>query len=97
MAVNGFNTGPPHAERPLTSEELADLTYDFYSTAIRAFGPHRCMFESNFPVDKWGTSYKALWNAFKRIAARMQLTGSEKTAIFRETAERVYHLDTACH
>jgi predicted TIM-barrel fold metal-dependent hydrolase len=92
MPLNGFNTGPPHAERPLTSEELCDATYDLYSCTIRTFGAHRCMWESNFPVDKWGTNYKNLWNAFKRIAARMELTPPEKRAIFHGTAEKVYRL-----
>jgi L-fuconolactonase len=95
MPVNGFNTGPPHAERPLTSQELCDVTYDLYQHTIRTFGAGRCMFESNFPVDRWGTSYGNLWNAFKRVAARMELTKEEKDAIFHGTAGRVYQLEGA--
>jgi predicted TIM-barrel fold metal-dependent hydrolase len=96
MPENGFNTGPPHAARPLSSEELCDATYDLYSSTIRTFGPERCMFESNFPVDKWGIGYRNLWNAFKRIAARMELTQVEKNAIFHGTAAKVYRLAKAC-
>jgi predicted TIM-barrel fold metal-dependent hydrolase len=95
MQVNGFEIGPTSTERPRTSEELAELTFDLYSFTIKTFGAHRCMFESNFPVDKWGTDYKVLWNTFKRIADRMKLTPAEKSAIFHETAERVYQLDPA--
>mgnify|MGYP003333645728 CR=1 FL=1 len=37
--------------------------------AAAAFGPARCMMESNFPVDKGMCSYPVMWNSFKRIAA----------------------------
>jgi predicted TIM-barrel fold metal-dependent hydrolase len=49
------------------------------------------MFESNFPVDKMGIGYAALWNAFKRIAATASF--DEKAALFGGTARRVYGLD----
>ena len=48
------------------------------------------MFESNFPVDKMGIGYAALWNAFKRIAAGA--SADEKIALFSGTARRVYRL-----
>jgi L-fuconolactonase len=48
------------------------------------------MFQSNFPVDKESCSYPVLWNAFKRIAANC--SASEKAALFRDTAARVYRL-----
>ncbi len=60
-------------------------------TCIEAFGVQRCMFESNFPVDKVSCSYAVLWNAFKRIAAGSSV--SEKTALFRDTAERFYKIE----
>ena len=50
----------------------------------------RCMFESNFPVDKWGVGYRVLWNTFKRVAARMALSDEEKKLIFHDTAAKVY-------
>ena len=83
------------AEGPLGSEELCDLLYPFYRYAIEAFGPARCMFESNFPVDKESVSYRTLWNLMKRIAAKMGLSEAEKTELFSGTAARVYRLDTA--
>jgi predicted TIM-barrel fold metal-dependent hydrolase len=48
------------------------------------------MFESNFPVDKFGASYAALWNAFKRLTAGA--SAEEKTALFSGTAMRVYRI-----
>ena len=79
-------------ERPIGSEELCELLYRYYIHAIKAFGPDRCMFESNFPVDKECVSYRTLWNAFKRIARRAGLSESEKVSIFGGTAAHVYRV-----
>lgn len=87
---------PFHIHRrsvPIGSEEMCDLLYRYYVYAMEAFGPDRCMFESNFPVDKEGISYRTLWNGFKRIAAKAGLSDSEKTAMFSGTAARVYRLE----
>jgi len=48
------------------------------------------MFESNFPVDKVSYSYNVLFNAFKRLSA--DYSASERTAMFRDTATRVYRI-----
>jgi hypothetical protein len=58
---------------------------------IERFGAHRCMFESNFPLEKMGVGWVTLWNAFKRIAAGA--SAAEKLALFSGTARRVYQLD----
>jgi L-fuconolactonase len=79
-------------ERPPTSEELAAPWRDEIRHCIDAFGPDRCMFESNFPVDKRGCSYVVLWNAFKRIAA--DYSPSEKRDLFHDTAARAYRVQT---
>ncbi len=83
------------AAGPMGSEELCELLYPFYRYAIEAFGVERCMFESNFPVDKESVSYRTLWNLLKRIAAKMGLSEAEKTSIFSGTAARVYRLPPA--
>ena len=54
-------------------------------TCIELFGAERCMFESNFPVEKMGIGWAALWNAFKRIAAGA--SADEKRALFHDTAQ----------
>ena len=79
---------------PMGSEEMCDRLYRFYIYAIEAFGPDRCMFESNFPVDKESISYRSLWNGFKLIAEKAGLSDSEKTAMFSGTAARVYRLES---
>ena len=75
---------------PPSSMELADYWRPYIEPCIELFGPERCMVESNFPVDKMGIGYAALWNAFKRIAAGA--SPAEKAAIFSGTARRVYRL-----
>jgi predicted TIM-barrel fold metal-dependent hydrolase len=79
-------------ERPMppSSEELAVAWRPYIETCIEAFGPQRCMFESNFPPDKGQCSYQAIFNAFKRIAAPYSET--EKTALFSKTATDFYRL-----
>ncbi len=89
----GMKIGPfDHHARPLppTSQEVADAWRPWVETAIEQFGAQRCMFESNFPVDKGGASYAVLWNAFKRIAAGA--SADDKAALFEGTARRVYKL-----
>jgi predicted TIM-barrel fold metal-dependent hydrolase len=76
---------------PPSSTELAAHWRPYMRTCIELFGADRCMFESNFPVEKMGTGYAALWNAFKRIAEGA--SPSEKQALFNGTARRVYRLD----
>ena len=75
---------------PASSEVLAEEWKPYLETCIEAFGPSRCMFESNFPVDIGSCTYAVLWNALKRIAA--DYSADEKTALFSETAKRVYRL-----
>jgi predicted TIM-barrel fold metal-dependent hydrolase len=76
---------------PPSSAELADLWRPYLETCIEAFGPRRCLFESNFPVEKMGIGWAALWNAFKRVTAGA--SADEKRALFSETARRVYRLE----
>ena len=75
---------------PPSSTELATAWRPYIETCIEAFGPGRCMFESNFPVEKAGTAWSTLWNAFKRITAGAST--EEKTQLFSGTAQRVYRL-----
>jgi predicted TIM-barrel fold metal-dependent hydrolase len=76
--------------KPPSSEQAAAAWRPYIETCIEAFGPQRCMFESNFPPDKGQCSYQVIFNAFKRIAA--QYGEAEKTALFSKTAADVYRL-----
>jgi predicted TIM-barrel fold metal-dependent hydrolase len=75
---------------PPTSQQIADAWKPWIATSIEAFGAERCMFESNFPVDKITSGYAVLWNAFKRLASGA--SPAEKTALFSGTARRVYRI-----
>jgi predicted TIM-barrel fold metal-dependent hydrolase len=78
------------AEPMATAQQLADDWRPWIETCIEAFGPERCMFESNFPVDRGTCDYATLWNAFKQLSAGA--SEAEKTALFSGTAARVYRL-----
>jgi predicted TIM-barrel fold metal-dependent hydrolase len=76
--------------KPPTSAELAAANGPYYLYCIEKFGVNRCMFESNFPVDKASCSYTVLWNSFKRMTEGF--SSSERAALFRDTAVRAYRL-----
>ncbi|HXC40724.1 MAG TPA: amidohydrolase family protein, partial [Burkholderiales bacterium] len=78
-------------DTPPTSAQLAAAWKPWVEETIQAFGPDRCMFESNFPPDRGSFSYGVLWNAFKRLAAGY--APDEKAALFSGTATRVYRLN----
>ncbi len=86
MPDNGF--GWNLADRPPTSDEFIASQVRYYLHAIECFGPERCMFESNFPVDRLSISYGVLWNAYKKMTA--DFTVNERAALFSGTAARVY-------
>ena len=88
MNVNGF--GYHHQPMPPGSGEMANAWKPYVETAIEAFGTRRCMFESNFPVDKGMCGYATLWNAFKRIAAAC--SAEEKADLFHRSAATFYSL-----
>lgn len=79
-------------ELPPGSDEFVAAQSDYYHHMIACFGPDRCMFESNFPVDKFSISYPVLWNGLKKIAA--SYSEAEQQALFSGTASRVYRLES---
>jgi len=89
MELNGF--GWHEQAAPPDSETLMNATRPYYEHTIDTFGPDRCMFESNFPVDMVSSSYVVLWNAFKRLTA--DYSAEEKAKLFHDTAVRVYRLN----
>ena len=89
MPRTGFDW---HARnKPIGSEELATSMAPFITYCIEQFGPNRCMFESNFPVDKVSYSYNVMYNAFKRLSKGY--SAAERAAMFHDTAARVYRID----
>ena len=90
MVVNGF--GWEQMERAPSSDELLERNRRWYEHTIQSFGPERCMFESNFPVDKVCCSYTNMYNQFFKLAA--DYPQDERDAMFHDTAQRVYRLDS---
>ncbi|MAI90865.1 amidohydrolase [Ponticaulis sp.] len=88
MPDNGW--GYEALETPPSSDQLVADQGNWYHYTIDVFGPDRCMFESNFPVDRASISYHVLWNAFKKMADRY--TAHEQDAMFAGTARKVYRL-----
>lgn len=97
MKLGGFGStrsGYDWHERAVQpgSAELANAMAPYFDFCIEKFGVHRCMFESNFPVDKASYSYVAIWNAFKRIS--QSCSAAERQALFHDTAAHVYKIRT---
>ncbi len=88
MRIGGF--GFEGGALPPSSDDLAAAWKPYIETCIEAFGAARCMFQSNFPVDKGSYGYGVFWNACKKLAAGV--SPSEKAALFHDTAARVYRL-----
>jgi L-fuconolactonase len=86
IRLPGASTAP--RDMPPTSEEVATAWRPWLEASIELFGAGRCMFESNFPVQKRWSSYQVTWNAFKRIA--INASEADKAALFAGTAARVY-------
>jgi predicted TIM-barrel fold metal-dependent hydrolase len=78
------------ASAPPTSDDLAGIWRPWFETCVEAFGPERCMFGSNFPVEKMGTGYLVLWNTFKKLASGA--SPGERHALFSATAQDFYRL-----
>ncbi len=88
-AVCGFDFATRPA--PPSSLELATAWRPWVESTLELFGPSRCMFESNFPVDRSSASYGVVWNALKRLAAGC--SADEKRMLFRDNAARTYRLN----
>ncbi|NCF62083.1 MAG: amidohydrolase family protein, partial [Gammaproteobacteria bacterium] len=89
MSMSGF--GWHRRPAPPGSQELAEVMGPYFRTCIEYFGVDRCMFESNFPVDRASCSYTVLWNAFKRLSR--DYSDAERSALFHDTAAKVYRLE----
>jgi L-fuconolactonase len=88
MPVNGFEWHK--GKLPPSSDDIVSRTARYYEHVIALAGSERCMFESNFPVDKDSVSYHVLWNAFKKMSAGY--SDKEKGDLFYDTAAKVYQL-----
>ncbi len=93
LGMMGFGFDFHLRDNPPSSDELAEAWRPFIEPCLRDFGPERCMFESNFPVDKQSYSYPVLWNAFKKLTTH--LPAAERARLFYGTAREVYDIALA--
>jgi L-fuconolactonase len=96
VKLGGFFLGPSgygweKRPKPPTSDELAEAARPYADFVIETFGTDRCIFESNFPVERTSASYGVLWNAFKKLA--QGASAEEKAKLFHDNAARIYRLD----
>lgn len=75
-----------------------DTLRPIVETVINVFGPERCMFGSNFPVDKLHTSYSRLWYAYLEILDSMSITDNllnsiQKQQLFKDNCATFYRLN----
>jgi predicted TIM-barrel fold metal-dependent hydrolase len=73
-----------------SSDEVAQILKPYFEWCIERFGAGRCMFESNFPVEKAANAYAVVWNAFKKLTQKY--SPAERAALFHDTACRVYRI-----
>lgn len=90
IGMTRYGLGWETHAKPPTSDELLAAWGDELRWCIDLFGPSRCMFESNFPVDGESCSYVVLWNAFKKVS--QGYSPAEREALFRGTAQTVYRI-----
>ncbi|MGE3293117.1 MAG: amidohydrolase [Geminicoccaceae bacterium] len=69
-----------------TTERIRPLVLE----TVEMFGAERCLFASNFPVDKLFSDYVTLWRAFDEITADFSV--DERRALFHDNALRIYRL-----
>jgi len=94
VKIGGFGMpflGPEFPQPGATYEDFAAAWRPWVETCIEVFSPARCMFESNFPIDKPSVSYRTLWNAFKWVTR--SLSAEERTRLFHGTAAEIYRIE----
>lgn len=82
VKISGFG----FVDRDWTLETMRPIVLE----TIDLFGPGRCMFASDFPVDKLARGYRAYWAAYEAITGKFSST--ERHAMFTANAERLYRV-----
>lgn len=90
QGIAGFGYGWHERPKPPSSADVASAVEPYFRWCVEHFGPYRCMFESNFPVDKRSFSYAIAWNSFKRLSKGF--SPKERAAMFYDTAVKAYRL-----
>lgn len=92
LGMPAYGWGFDERDKPPSSAEMAAVWQPYFAELIEVYGVQRCMFESDFPIDKVSCSYTNLWNAFKKVANALGLSAQEKSEVFHDCAARVYQI-----
>lgn len=84
--------GLDEKETPASAQELADAQYPTFSVLLELFTPARCMFESNFPVDRVSSTFVNLFASFMIMAKRFSASETDIKRLFAGTAAETYHI-----
>lgn len=76
---------------PASAAEIAELIEPFVNHALDVFGPERCLWASNFPMDKVAASLETVIEAYARVVAERGETVLRQ--VFRDNALKFYAID----
>lgn len=79
--LHGRSTG-------VSTAQVRDALAPFVEHALRCFGVERCMFASNFPMDKVSLGYEQLYDAYRELVAARPF--ADVRALFHDNALRYY-------
>jgi len=79
-------SGIGQAGKPWSVEANRAIVLD----TIDLFGPDRCMFASNFPVDSLVATFGTIFGGFSKMTA--DCSAAERDAMFRDNAVRIYRI-----
>lgn len=90
MPVVGW--GVHERSEPPSVTEVVDRIGPMVEHALAHFGPQRCIFASNFPMDKVSLPWTTLYAAFAQLVQTRSEV--ERRALFHDNAVRFYGLDS---
>ena len=90
LAANGNASAKISGLGMLDREWDAERIKPFVLDTIEAFGTDRCMFASNYPVDRLFGTFSRIWRAFDETTR--DFTPEERTNLFHDNAVRIYRL-----
>jgi len=76
--------------RPPSVDEVVDRIGPLVEHALDCFGPRRCLFASNFPMDKVSLPWTTLYAAYAQLVATR--SEAERLDLFHDNAARFYGL-----
>lgn len=74
-----------------SSDDVVEVISSYVEKVVGIFGTERCMFASNFPVDKCSVTYQVLYNAYKKCCNKLKLSDGDKKNLFYQTATETYN------